>query len=156
VFTVFLEDSAALVGNALAFLGIWLGHVFHNPYLDPLASILIGVLLAVVGVLLGRESGALLVGERTNRSTIKRARRVIETDPAVRGVGDLLTMQLGPEQVLLAVDIKFRSDLDVEHLEAAIDRIETNIRRQEPTVVRIYLEADSLKQTRRSLPFDAN
>jgi cation diffusion facilitator family transporter len=154
VFTVFLEDSAALVGNLLAFLGIWFGHFLHNPYLDPIASILIGLLLAVVAILLGRESGALLVGERTNRSAIKRARRIIQMDLAVRDVGDLLTMQLGPEQVLLAVDIKFRPDLSVDELEAAIDRIETNIRREEPTIMRIYLEADSLKQTRQ-LPSNA-
>jgi cation diffusion facilitator family transporter len=148
VFTVFLEDSAALLGNFTAFLGIWLGEFFHNPYLDPVASILIGLLLAVVAALLGRESGALLLGERTHRSTIKRARRIIQSDTAVWEVGDLLTMQLGPEQVLLAVDIKFRRDLDVEQLEAAIDRIEINIRRQEPAVARIYLEADSLKKNR--------
>jgi cation diffusion facilitator family transporter len=149
VFTVFLEDSAALLGNLLAFLGIWLGHLLHNPYLDPLASILIGLLLAVVAILLGRETGALLVGERTNRSTIKRARKVIQADPAVRNIGDLLTMQLGPDQVLLAADIKFCDGLNVEQLEAAIDRIETGIRREEPAVARIYLEAGSHKQTRK-------
>jgi cation diffusion facilitator family transporter len=145
VFTVFLEDSAALVGIALAFLGIFLGNVLHNPYLDPIASILIGVLLAVVAVFLGRESGALLVGERTSQSTIKRVREVIKADPSVDDVGDLLTMQLGPEQVLLAVDIKFRRGLDVQQLESAIDRIERNIRNAEPSVQRIFIEAESLK-----------
>src|SRR5881396_1673260 len=60
VFTVFLEDSASLLGTALAFLGIFLGHMLHNPSLDPSASILIGILLGAVAVLLGRESGALL------------------------------------------------------------------------------------------------
>ena len=69
---IFLEDSAALVGAFLAFVGIFLGSVLRIPYLDPAASILIGVLLACVAVLLGRESGALLVGERTNRKRIKR------------------------------------------------------------------------------------
>jgi cation diffusion facilitator family transporter len=147
VFTVFLEDSAALVGNLLAFLGIWLGHLLHIAYLDPLASILIGLLLALVAILLGRESAGLLVGERANRSIIKRARRIIQMDPSVQNVGALLTMQLGPEQVLLAVDIKFRTNLSVQELESAIDRIEANIRREQPTVVRMYLEVDSLKQT---------
>jgi cation diffusion facilitator family transporter len=145
VFTIFLEDSAALIGIALAFLGIFLGNVLHNPYLDPIASILIGVLLAVVAVFLGRESGALLVGERTSRSTIKRMREIIKADPSVDDVGDLLTMQLGPDQVLLAVDIKFRRGLDVQQLESAIDRIERDIRTAEPSVQRIFIEAESLK-----------
>ncbi len=69
VFTIFLEDTAGLVGTFLAFLGIFLGRVFENPYLDPMASIMIGIVLAAVAVFLGRESGALLIGERTNRSS---------------------------------------------------------------------------------------
>lgn len=81
IFTIFLEDSAGLIGTAVAFLGIWLGRTFQNPFLDPAASILIGVLLAAVAVLLGRETGALLVGERTNRSRIDRIRRIIRNDP---------------------------------------------------------------------------
>ena len=85
VFTVFLEDSAALVGIILAFLGIFLGQIFDKWYLDPLASILIGILLAGVALLLGRESGALLVGERTNRASIRRIRTVIREDSDVRG-----------------------------------------------------------------------
>src|ERR1051326_540192 len=80
VFTVFLEDSAALIGAAVAFLGIWLGRGLSNPFRDPAASILIGILLAAVAVLLGRETGALLVGERTNRSRIRRMRQIITRD----------------------------------------------------------------------------
>ena len=63
IFTVFLEDSAGLIGAVLAFLGIFLGQVLHSRYFDPAASILIGLLLAAVALLLGRESGALLVGD---------------------------------------------------------------------------------------------
>jgi cation diffusion facilitator family transporter len=145
VFTIFVEDSAALVGILLAFLGIFFGHLFHRPYFDSIASLLIGLLLAAVAVLLARESGALLVGERTNRRRIDRIRKIIGADPSVEDVGDLLTMQLGPDQVLLAVDIKFRRGLDVQQLESAIDRIERRIRQHEPTVGRIFIEADALK-----------
>ncbi len=147
IFTVFLEDSAGLVGAALAFLGIFLGRLLHNPYLDPIASILIGLLLVGVALVLGRESGALLVGERTNRARIRRVRQIIQADPSVEGVGDLLTMQLGPNQVLLTVDIRFRRGLDVQQLEAAIDRLESRIRQEEPTIQRIFIEAHSLKQS---------
>jgi len=145
VFTIFLEDSAGMAGAFLAFLGIFLGQIFHRSYFDPLASILIGLLLTSVAILLGRESGALLVGERTDRTIIQRVRKLICDDPSVSNVGDLLTMQLGPEQVLLNADIRFRRDLDVQALELAIDRIEKNIRLQEPSVSRIFLEVDSLK-----------
>ena len=143
VFTVFLEDTAGIVGAGLAFLGIFLGHVFHNPYFDPAASILIGLLLAAVAWFLGRESGALLIGERTNRARMKKVRKIITADPSVERVGDLLTMQLGPNQVLLTVDIRFRRPLEVQQLEAAIDRLENRIRQAEPTIERIFIEAES-------------
>ena len=150
IFTVFLEDSAALVGTFLAFLAILLGQILHIPYLDPLASIVIGVLLGAVAILLGRESGALLVGERTSRSSIKRVSKIINDDPAVERVGELLTMQLGPDQVLLAVNIKFRPGLNVQELESSIDRIEGQIYRVEPAITRIFLEADALKEMGKS------
>ena len=143
VFTVFLEDTAGIVGAVVAFLGIFLGHVFQNPYFDPAASILIGLLLAVVAWFLGRESGALLIGERTNRSRMKKVRKIITADPSVERVGDLLTMQLGPNQVLLTVDIRFRRPLEVQQLEAAIDRLENRIRQAEPSIERIFIEAES-------------
>jgi len=145
VFTVFLEDSAGLFGVFLAFLAIFLGRQFNNPYLDPIASIVIGLVLAVLAVFLGRESGALLVGERTNRARIEHLNEIIRADPAVEEVGDLLTMQLGPEQVLLTVNIQFRRKLTLEQLESAIERIEARIRREQPSVQRIFIEAESFK-----------
>lgn len=150
VFTVFLEDSAGLLGVLLAFLAIFLGRQFNNPYLDPIASIVIGLVLAVLAVFLGRESGALLVGERTNRARIKRLNEIIRADPAVEEVGDLLTMQLGPEQVLLTVNIQFRRKLTLEQLESAIERIEARIRREQPSVQRIFIEAESFKPEKSS------
>lgn len=150
VFTVFLEDSAGLLGVVLAFLAIFLGRQFHNPYLDPLASIVIGLVLAVIAIFLGRESGALLVGERTNRARIERLNEIIHADPAVEEVGDLLTMQLGPEQVLLTVNIQFRRKLTLEQLECAIERIEANIRREQPSVQKIFIEAESFKPEKAS------
>jgi len=112
---------------------------------DPITSILIGLLLMVLALLLGRESGALLVGERTDQARIDRVRQLLREDASVEGVGDVLTMQLGPEEVLLTVDIRFRRKLDVQELESAIDRIESRIRGSEPTIKRIFLEADSLR-----------
>jgi divalent metal cation (Fe/Co/Zn/Cd) transporter len=108
-------------------------------------SILIGLLLTGVAILLGRESGALLIGERTNRSKINRIRKILGADSDVEQVGNLLTMQLGPNQVLLNVDIKFRRNLDMQQLELAIDRIEKNVRLAEPSIGRIFIGVDSLK-----------
>lgn len=142
VFTVFLEDSAGLVGTVLAFLGISLSSVFSNPTFDPIASILIGILLALVALLLGRETGALLVGERTNRTRIRRMKQIILDDPAVERVGQLFTMQMGPQQALLNVLIRFQRTLDILQIETAIKRIKERIRQEEPTVERIFIDPD--------------
>ena len=146
VFIVFLEDTAGIIGTLIAFLGIFFGHAFNNPYLDPIGSIMIGALLACVALILGREIGALLVGERTNRSKIRRVKELITADEAVERVGDILTMQLGPDQVLLTVDIRFQRNLTMDQLESVIDRLEKKIREQEPSIQRIFIEAESFKR----------
>jgi cation diffusion facilitator family transporter len=146
VFTVFLEDSAALVGTAIAFLGIFLGATFHNPYFDPAASILIGILLTAVALFLGRETGALLIGERTTRAGIRKVRKIITADPAVERILEVLTMQLGPQRALLTVRIKFRQPLSLQEVESAIARIKKRIREQEPTMETIFIEPDPLTQ----------
>jgi len=147
VFIVFFEDTAGILGTVIAFFGIFLGHVFNNPYFDPIGSIMIGALLACVALILGRETGALLVGERTNRSKIMKVKQVITADDAVEQVGDILTMQLGPNQVLLTVDIRFRRDLSLDQLERVIDRLEKKIREQEPSIERIFIEAESFRRS---------
>ena len=145
VFTVLLEDSAGIVGTLIAFAGILLEQVFHNRYSDPAASMLIGLLLGGVALFLGREVGALLLGESIDPAAGARIKEVIRSEPVVERVGELLTMHLGPEQVLLNVDIKFRGGLTVSELEQAIDRLEDRIRQAEPRIKRIFIEAESLK-----------
>jgi cation diffusion facilitator family transporter len=145
VFTIFLEDSAALAGIAIAALGIGLGQILHNPYCDPSASVLIGLLLVVVAVLLANESRELLLGERASLVQIQRVRELIQSDPSVEQVGEIFTMQLGPDEVLLAVALRFSPALRVRELELAIDRLEEKIRQEEPEIKRIFIEAESLK-----------
>jgi cation diffusion facilitator family transporter len=146
VFTVFVEDSAALVGIAIAVLGIALGQILHHPYFDPAASVLIGLLLAGVALLLANESRELLLGERAPLRLIRKVKGIIRSEPSVEEVGDLFTMQLGPDEVLLAVALRFNSHLRVQELEATIDRLEQKIRRQAPVIQRIFIEAESLKR----------
>ena len=146
VFTVFVEDSAALAGIAIAAIGIAVGQTLHNPYFDPAASVLIGLLLAGVAMLLANESRELLLGERAPLRLIQRVKGIIRSEPSVEEVGDLFTMQLGPDEVLLAVALRFSSHLRVQELEATIDRLEQKIHREAPVIKRIFIEAESLKR----------
>jgi divalent metal cation (Fe/Co/Zn/Cd) transporter len=99
IFTVFLEDSASLIGILIAFCGILLGQISNRPYFDPAASILIGILLFGTAALLGRESGALLVGERTRSATILKVERILRDEPSIeksrRSVDDAARTRTG-------------------------------------------------------------
>ena len=91
-FTVLFEDTAALLGLIVAFLGIFLGHWFHNPYLDGVASIIIGLILAVVAGFLAYESKGLLIGEGVDQKTLASIRELAGADESVAEVRKSLTM----------------------------------------------------------------
>ncbi|HEY9615193.1 MAG TPA: cation diffusion facilitator family transporter [Microcoleaceae cyanobacterium] len=144
IFTVLFEDSAALLGLIVALLGVFLGHLMENPYLDGIASIVIGVILAVVAVILARESRGLLIGEGADLETVNQLRSLILADAAVNQVLRLLTLYLGPHEVLLNVEIQFHLNLSAEDVTQAIDRIESAIRTDYPDIRNIFVEAKSL------------
>lgn len=145
IFTVLFEDSAALLGLVVAFLGVFLGHTLQNPYFDGAASIVIGAILAVVAVLLAYESRGLLIGERADRNTINYVRSVVQSDPAVVSVVQLLTLHFGPHSILLNLEIQFQPDLTIEAVSQAIERIEKGICSQHPEITNIFIEAKSFK-----------
>jgi divalent metal cation (Fe/Co/Zn/Cd) transporter len=110
---------------------------------------LIGILLAAVALLLGRETGALLIGERTNRFRIRKIRKIIKDDPTVEQILELLTMQLGPGQALLTAKLTFQPSLNLQQLEHAIARIKKQIQEKEPMMKSIFIEPDSVAQVRK-------
>lgn len=144
VYTVVVEDFAALLGLAVAFVGVLIGHLTGSSLPDAVASITIGTILAAVAVFLARESRGLLVGERASAELVAAVRRLTEADDAVAHVARPLTMQLGPEEVLVNLEIQFRPDVATRDVGAVIDRIEERIRRARPEVRRIFIEAASL------------
>lgn len=144
IFTVLFEDSAAILGLIVAFLGVFFGHLFSNPYLDGIASIVIGVILAVVAVLLAYESRGLLLGESANSSTVASIREIAASDQAVEGVRRVLTMHLGPQEILLNLEIQFNKNLSAEEVAAAVQRLEKIICQKHPDIKNVFIEAQSL------------
>lgn len=145
VFTVFVEDSAALAGIALAALGVWLSHTFNNPYFDPIASIFIGLVLLCAAAMLARKCGGLLVGESVDREQILQLQKIISADAAVESVGQLLTMQLGQDNVLLTAAVRFERSLNLDQVEQAIARLEHAIKAKYPAIRHLFLESGALK-----------
>ena len=145
LFTVLFEDTAALAGLVVAFVGVFLAHELDNPYFDGAASIVIGCILAVVAVWLAWESKGLLVGESADPKLVDAVRLCAGDDPVVTGVGAVLTMHLGPEEVLLNLEVEFAPGTGAEEIHAAIHRIEACITAQHPEVNRIFIEVESLR-----------
>ncbi|MGZ8892850.1 MAG: cation diffusion facilitator family transporter [Halobacteriota archaeon] len=144
LYVVVLEDSAALLGLIFAFLGIFLGHLLNNVYLDGAASIAIGVLLmSVAGILASRTMG-LLLGEGVNPDELADIRRRVESDPAVDRAGDILTMYMGPHDLLVNMGVSFAAGTTAEQMHEAIRRIEADLRSAYPETNRVYIEAESL------------
>lgn len=144
VFTVVFEDTAALLGLLFAFAGVFFGHLLNEPRLDGVASVVIGVLLAGVAAVLAWESKGLLIGESADPTAVRSMKAIAEADPAVRQVCQPMTMHLGPDQILLTLDLKFEPNLTAEDVERAVDRVEKAIRQAHPDVRHIYIEAESL------------
>jgi len=149
-FTVLVEDAAALAGVLVAFLGILASQLFDNPYLDAVASVVIGLILMTVATVLVLETRRLLVGEGMSPQDMASIRRAAEADPAVERVRRQLTTYLGPDTVLLNMDIQFCPDLPSGEVEEAVDRIERAIRKDHPEIRTIFIEAESFAGRARS------
>jgi divalent metal cation (Fe/Co/Zn/Cd) transporter len=145
-FTVLLEDSAALLGLVFAFAGIFLGSQLELPYLDGVASVLIGLLLCGVAVLMVYESKGLLIGEGLDHESLKSIRVLVEADPAVEWVGHLHTMYLGPHEVLLTIELRFHSNITSLEVRQGARRLRENIQSQHPDVSRIFFGAEALSE----------
>lgn len=146
IFVVLFEDSAALAGLLVAFLGVFLGHRLGLPVLDALASIIIAVILMTVAVFLAYESRELLLGESASPEIVRSIEEIVSADDAIVSVFKPMTMHMSPDEVLLNMDLTFRRDLNSNEIAAAIDRLESEIQSRHPQVKRIVFEAEALRK----------
>ncbi len=140
-YTVLAEDSAALLGLAVAALGIYLSHRLDLPVLDGAASVVIGLLLAGVAVLLISQARGLLIGEGIRPETARAIRSLAMEQPSVSNVGRVLSMYIGPDEVLAIVDVNFKEGTATGDAADAITAIEQQVRARFPMIRRLFIEA---------------
>jgi cation diffusion facilitator family transporter len=156
--TVIFEDSAALVGIIIAAAGLYLTEHHAGPgdgaYWDGLASMAIGVVLAIVAFVLARSSRGLLLGEAATPKCVNAIRSAIESHPNVCEVVELLTMHLAPKQILINAHINLQDELATDDIEQTIEEIEGLIKRAEPKVDMIFLETarESTSEEKEAIP----
>lgn len=149
---VVVEDSAALIGLAIALLSVFLGQVSGWVYFDGIGSLMIGLLLVSVAYFFAIECKALLVGEGLGEENIGIIESILEQDPRVANYRRPLSLYFGPEEVLVALDVHFIDDLSSDEIENTVDRIEERVKTAVPKVNRIFIEAERIRRTRPGTP----
>ncbi|MDZ7713838.1 MAG: cation diffusion facilitator family transporter [Rhodovibrio sp.] len=141
VITVLFEDTAALSGLVVAFLGVGTAHLFGWPVMDGVASIVIGVILGLTAFFLAYETKGLLVGESALPHVTAGIRGVVREEADVERLNQVLTLQLGPDDVLATVSVEFADGLPTGRIEQAIARLDQAIKQAQPEVTSVYIEA---------------
>lgn len=143
IFTVLLEDTAAMLGLLIAFLGIALGQWLEIPELDGLASIAIGCILAGAAMVLAQETKGLLIGEGADPAIVQEISRVLSAHSAIDRVNEILSMHQGPNDILVNVSVEFRDGLEIGAVERHTAAIEREIKTRIPGARRVFIEAQS-------------
>jgi cation diffusion facilitator family transporter len=148
LFNVLLEDTAALLGLGLAFVGLFLYQLTGIAVFDSAASVLIGLLLGGIALVLAYESRSLLLGEAASPETLQKIVEAVRRVPEVVEIVELLTMHLAPDDILVNMELTLKEGLTTTEVEKVIDRIEGEIRKEVPQARRIFIECETLKITR--------
>lgn len=147
LFAVLLEDSAALTGLVIALVGVsasaWLGQTWA----DGAASILIGLLLVAVAAFLANETRSLLAGEAATPRIVGEVRRVLEADPRVAAIPEVLSMHLGPREILFALTLHLSDALSRAEMETALEELTAKVRAIDARITRVFLRPAKPAQT---------
>ena len=139
-FMVLLEDSAALIGIAIAAAGTLAADALALPWIDGLASILIGAVLAVTAALVARETKGLLIGERADPAIAAAIADLARAEPGVVAANGVLTVQMAPDQIVVALSIEFADELRTTDIERSVDRIEQRVKASHPQVTALFVK----------------
>ena len=152
ILTVMVEDSAALLGIAIAAIGIYLSDVTNNMIYDALASIFIGGVLMLFAFFLAKENRALLIWEAMSKKDHSKIIESVVKIPEVNRVITLRTMHFGPNDVLVAMEVSLVDNITTDQIEQVIDTIEDKIKSviDVKTSSKIYVEVE-----RDSCPVDS-
>lgn len=143
LFVVLFEDSAALLGLLVALAGVGLSQVTGNPVFDAVATVLIGLILALVALWLGLETKGLLIGEAAHPHIRKGISKLASDAAGVAGINELVTLHMGPEHIIVTLSLDFQDDLDAGQVEAIVSQLNDAIKDGFPEVRRVFIEAEA-------------
>ncbi len=147
IFVVLFEDSAALIGLVVAFLGIFLGQVTGIVYFDGAASIIIGLILAGTATWLAYETKSLLIGESANDSIVQGIRELASGHDYVGHVNEVLTLHMGPDFILVNISLDFMDEATAGEIETTVEKLDKEIKKNYLQVKRVFVEAEARKSS---------
>jgi len=151
LFMVLFEDSAALVGIAIAAVGTVLAAHFDMPLADGIASILIGLVLVCTSTLLARESKSLLIGERADGALVASILEIANAACGPSRANGVLTIQLAPQQIMAAISFEFDDALTAPRIEELVADIERRIHAAHPEVTSLFIKPQTPQQYRQTV-----
>jgi cation diffusion facilitator family transporter len=138
--SVVLEDSAALVGLALAGIGVALHQLTGQAVYDGAASLAIGVLLVFAAFALAQSCKGLLIGKQADVRMLQEISRRLEAQPEILDVVDVLTMMTGVNRILLCLRVDVENSLSAAEIEQACVRIDVELRAEFPSLDEIFIQ----------------
>ena len=142
IFVVLFEDSAAMLGLLVAFVGVWLSEATGILIFDGIASIIIGLILLGTSIWLAYETKGLLIGESANQPVIRGIRDTLRGKANINYVNEVLTMHMGPDFILANISVDFDDDITAKQVEADIAAIDRSIKLEYPQIKRVFIEAE--------------
>ena len=143
MFVVLFEDSAAMLGLLVALLAIIFTQLTGNLYLDGIASIIIGFILAGTAMWLAFETKGLLIGERANIHVVNGIKNLAQTYDKIEHVNEVLTMHMGPEFILVNISVEFKDEATATEIEETVAQLDASIKKEYENVKRIFVEAEA-------------
>lgn len=152
MFVVLFEDSAAMLGLVVAFVGVFLADKTGILYFDGAASIVIGLILGGTAAWLAYETKGLLIGESADPDVVECIRNLAGGYPQIEHVNEVLTMHMGPEYILVNLSVDFVDSATTEQIEDVIDALDKTLKGRVPNVKRVFVEAESRQPKSRRRP----
>jgi cation diffusion facilitator family transporter len=139
VTTVYLEDTVDVIGAALALAALILHRVTGVAIFDPLATLIIGLLLTYVAYRLSGRNRALLTNQAVPERYVESLRQRLLAQPGVTGVGRMEAVHLGPGSILAAAEVELRACFTATDVAETLADVRLRVKEEVPAVTRLYL-----------------
>lgn len=142
IIVIWMEDTGALTGLLLAMAGVILALVTGNPYFDVYSTFAIGVLMVAIAFFVARETKSLLIGEGATQQSLDAIAELAEGTEGVVKVINMRSMQLGEDEILVALKLHWENALTIEEVSRRTNALEAAIREALPRARYLFIEPD--------------